>query len=447
MADEYIKEGFERGPLLSLGEATQQRSAVLSSYVESLTPTERTRAERHAETISQQGDRLPTFVALTPIAGHQENPETIVHALNEYASQKEAGPFTIILGLNYPSSQRDNPLIQLNLSAIEDAREFYPQLDIRVTEQSYPGATTIGRIRRDLWNSAVVAADQYNTEGPYREVVGYNQDIDLITLSPHFIKAAKEHTLSRLVRMASVPSIWAEGFIGGTFTRTKHAYDPRYPNTSKAVLWREFTTRQMDDNYFEAGVIIPFTAYAKNGGISGRHRLGEVLTLMAKEGNPSAKKIRHTPLGRVYSETSNRRYVERLHTNYFDDIWAPSSFSQSDKYRGKEDQLQDISHDRLEQLVYLGWQQDKDRILQDVYKIIDHGPYDEATIQKLNDLASRKLHIAAEVLSRAIGLPDFAESVERERLYTPRMLSSIYAIEVAARSYNKLSDPTIKAPR
>lgn len=430
--------------------ATLIRSEVLSGYLDTLSDSESARAQKHADTIYEQGGGMPSFVVLTPVAAHQEQPQTILHALGQYDLQKDSGPFTIILGLNYPASHRSSPLIDANRAAVEEARLLYPDLDIRTIEQSYPGKTTIGRIRRDIWNSALTVADRQNQEEGYREFFGYNQDIDLVTLSPHFIQNTKDRLRFDVARFKSIPDLWAGGFINPVPTRSKHAYDPRFPNVSKAVLWHEFSLRHHPDHFFEAGVVVPFTFYAKNGGISAKARVGEVLSLIAKRGSSTDGSTTNRALIGAYAETNIRRYVERLHDNNFDTIWTPDSFSQTDRYRESTDELQDITPERLERIIVFSWDSVKDALLKRVHEIISWGPYDEDLIPKVRELTNRELLVAQRVLERVIGLPDFAKVVEADRHVHARILSTIYAEELAYTAFcadEEPPDPSIREPR
>jgi hypothetical protein len=307
---------FKSAPRIDFDEATKQRGDLISSFIDTLTPNEKARAYYHAESLQKQGETLPSFIALTPIAAHQEEPTTILHAVSEYAKQKEAGPFMLILGLNYPSSERNNPLIEQNRDAVAVAKEQYPQLDVRVIEQSYPGKTTIGRIRRDIWNSAVILGEMHNKEHEYREFIGLNQDIDLVTLSPHFIKSAKEFYLHNIQREMIFSDLWARGSSYPIYSNAKHAYNPEFPNVSHAVFWHEFARSQDEGNLFEAGAMIPFIYYAKNGGISNKLHYGEVNSLMDKGGFRSPIKLTYTSLNTVHAETNIRRYAQSyIHMN------------------------------------------------------------------------------------------------------------------------------------
>jgi|GEM_PF-2608721 len=414
---------------ISFDEATAQRRAIVTTFVEGLAPNEKGRAERQAALLFAQGGYLADTVVVTPVAGHQEQPETIIHALGEYAKQKDAEPFTIILGVNYPASEKSNPLIARNFVAIEEARSLYPDLDIRATEQSYPGRTAMGRIRRDVWNSAIVLSEQRNEQEGYQETFGLNQDIDLITLSPHFMATIRERMANHInLDVLRDFGYWAHGLARPGYTPSKHAYDPRYPNVSHAVMWQEFA-RQQTGNYFEAGAIIPFVYYAKHGGIDARQRIDEVNTLIRRGEHGHINPVQGTSLHGIYSETDIRRYVNRLHANDFSQIWTWDTFSQFDSFRGDDTFQSDISHDRLEELVAFSWQQTRDTLLSKVYKDLYKYPLQPQGAEKIRARTDRILFLAQTVLERVLHLPDVANMVAAERKYLPRMMETAYRKE------------------
>lgn len=412
MSDIYVVKS-EKSPTIE--EATRQRADVISSYIRTLPEKEFAHASENANLLYAQGGYLESLTAIIPVAAHQESPETIMHTISEFARQKNSGPFTIILGINHPSSQDDNPLIAQNLSVIDDAQTLFPDLDIRVLHESYKSKTTIGKIRRDIWNAALTLAFKGNHERGYQEIHGLNQDIDLVTLSPHFIENTKQHISQQVARIQSVPVLWAQGEASAFGTKTRHAFDQRYPNVSRAVLWHEFINRHQRHAY-EAGLVIPFTFYAHQGGILETAEQSEVLDMVHRF--RSSGPLVSSPLQAIrgaFAETSIRRYVERLHDYTFDEIWAPGSFSQHNQYREQNHQAKDISADRLEELVFSNWADDFTVLLDRAWSEIADAAFLPNGAEHIKRRVERELHVAQQVLERVLFAPDLARIAAAER--------------------------------
>ncbi|MFZ3009651.1 MAG: hypothetical protein WA030_01365 [Candidatus Microsaccharimonas sp.] len=333
-----------------LAEAKRARGSVASLYIEGLDDTERQMTLNRADELFKQGGFLPRMVAITPIAAHQEQPPTILQALSQYARQKDAGDFSIILGLNYPPEEMGSPQIARNYDAISKAKKRYPRLDIRVLEECY-GDFTMGTVRRDLWNAALALSDRRTAEVGFQETLGMTHDIDLVTMSPHFLYAARGfHTSTQRYDFLDMTA-YAEGRARPFRSRSKHAYDPRFPNIGRATVWSDAISLR-SGGAFEAGTFFPFTYYAKQGGYDPELIIAETHELYDRSGTQySPEFIAYSGFDNAFTETSNRRYIQELQTHGLDGVWTEDNFTNRDEYRSSVDGFTDISKDALRTIV------------------------------------------------------------------------------------------------
>ena len=319
-----IQARYNRSP----EESFQERRKVISDYLDRLDETDSPIANDIAADLASTVPLAKTVVII-PVAAHQEA-ANIGRAVSEYARQIPAAPFTLVLGLNAPFSAFDSKGINATMDAVEKAKRESPALDMRTTLVRYD-EPIIGQVRRDLWNGVAVAARHAGHFAGDQEVIGINHDIDLIRLSKTCIASVQTHYRQRDKRHLITPVSPASG------TKVKHANSPAHPNTSRAVFWNDFVNRQIDGTY-EAGLVIPMSSYAANGGFLKTARTNEVGQLAIV--NRSRKLIRGTD-----TETSPRRYIAQIeHDGY--DIWSDDRFSAQDECR---DQLSfpDISRPRM----------------------------------------------------------------------------------------------------
>lgn len=385
------------------------RQEILETYIDTLT----TRDTDYITDITRQIENphlpLTATQVLIPVAAHQEA-DGISHALEQYAQQQTDQPFTVILSLNSPSSQQDNPEINRSIAAIEQVRHHYPMFDVRYALSFYD-EPTIGMIRRDLWNSALISSHKqglYNK--PNDEVIGINHDIDLVSMSPRYIQRIQSH-YERRQHTFEQHRVVAP--LGMARTGIRHALSPEHPNISKGILWSDFTNRQMNASY-EAGLVFPLSYYAQYGGFRS--------TSLTHETRPLAintPRVRHIP--GTAMQTSPRRYVERLRYGY-DKVWTNETFSAADTCRSKDMVSPDISFDELEAII------DKDTQLtdtiyamsaiaantyaskQDEMALIENtvAAYNQKVRTDLERFSRAKIHLASEVLARVIASPSLA---------------------------------------
>jgi len=285
-----------------------------------------------ADTIAEQlieRQPLPKTVVIIPVAAHAET-GNIVHALEQYANQDTTQPFSVHLHMNWPKDFRDSASVRESFAEITRAKKLFPHLDIRVSEMEYGNEPTIGAIRRSAWNGTLFKLYQQND---YEEAIGINNDIDVVKLSPSYIgnvQAFYSNYYQQEIREIGAPT---------AATVVKHAIDKKYPNSSKAVFWKDFSSRMYKGSY-EAGMVVPMTSYALADGFDSSAATHE-----------TSRFINHSlgPLPMIPGTgliTSSRRHYDRLHENDYETIWTEESFGATDDCRTAEE-FTDISNEEM----------------------------------------------------------------------------------------------------
>lgn len=297
------------------------RNELVGDYLTQLNESDAASAQDIAEQIFKDERPLANFQVLIPVAAHQESAQ-ITTALEQYAHQETSEPFSIILSLNSPIDEMDNPAVQASISEVEAAQQKHPHLDLRMA-MSFYDEPTIGMIRRDLWNGALLASTY---SGAYsssdQDIIGINHDIDTVSISPRYIRRIQQHYINKH-RHYGVHGL-SESPLPPSSTMVRHALSPDHPNISKGVAWVDYIYRTANVGY-ENGLITPFSHYALRGGFQASSTTHETGALL--EGIPEVYRIPGTTM-----QTSPRRYVERLRHG-FDAIWTPDSFGVDDDCR------------------------------------------------------------------------------------------------------------------
>ncbi len=318
-----------------------------------LTPVERTRRSIVEDYLTQYGspiarelagdfkdDRQPlanTIVAI-PVAAHQDS--GLIHdALRQYANQQDNDPFSICLLLNAPDNAApdswDNAASQTRRTALH-----YPNLDIRITSVSYPDPT-IGAVRKDLWDAIAYRAleDGAYEQSGHDDIV-LNNDIDVDSMSPHYIHHIQHHYEQKDGDKAKAISP-----LGSTALR--HALPFRtHPNTAGGILWADLVQlrrqRAGTSGGFEAGLAVPLATYAQMGGFQAERSLGESFTLV--NGRQGQNNVDFIPGSWLH--TSPRRYIDRFPEHGFADIWTADSFGATDRCRDTTTHPSDATEDQ-----------------------------------------------------------------------------------------------------
>lgn len=278
---------------------------------------------------------------LIPVAAHQDN-HYIFPTLGEYAKQKTTSPFTVFLSLNAPLDAIDAISKTAEAEAIVyQAREAFPRLDVRSSTTLYD-EPTIGLIRRDLWNAAFLLA--HYEHGFSDDVTGVNNDIDTHSISPHYISRIQQHYEQRTARYQNLfgDSLANTAVHSSVATRVTHARLSSHPNTAKVTTWVDNTCFQAPGRIgYEAGLVIPFSRYAHNGGFDANAITHETARLYTNYYRPY--------LSGAQLYTSPRRYIDRLHEHDTSEIWTTDSFGSDDTCRNTLPP--DISRERAEDII------------------------------------------------------------------------------------------------
>jgi hypothetical protein len=304
-----------------------EKDLIAHEYLESLSADNLHQASLVADAIHDPARPLARTVVIVPVAAAQDS-ELISHAMGEYARQRPRQPFSVVVGLNVDTntSPDSGAYLQVGMDQAAAAQKAHPELDIRVSTTSYQ-SPTIGKIRRYLWDG-VLLAHQRQGLSPTEEIIGLNHDIDLEHLPAYYLQAVQRRTANP-VRA-----------VGAFYTRSRHAFDPSHPNTSKLIAWNDFY-HAMNENGYEAAAVIPMTFYATQGGFSAdraTHEIGSVI-------KSSPLKLQRTG----YLVTSPRRLITRLLNHDFSEIWTPDTFGPADTCRDKAvvDNLPDLPADEV----------------------------------------------------------------------------------------------------
>ncbi len=364
---------------------------------------------------------INSTIALIPVAAHQES-ERIIPAMAEYAKQQNSEPITILLHLNSPY-QENNSEVQKTLKQVQKAQQMFGNLDIRCSYTEYP-TTTIGKIRKDLWNSAVILAHHDGLfDEPQNDIVGLNHDIDIEYLSPHYIARIQKYYQKQKEKLSKLGVV---DRMPPAFTKITHKIPENYPNIGKAVFWSDFLTLQLKGIVgFEASIAMPFSHYIYTGGFdeSGIYESANIFDDFNRRSIPN-----------TLGKTSARRYIERLQSNGLNNIWTEDSFSQTDACRNSEIELEDISKNRLKEIISESLEKDLENyFLGSAYKEMSNAILTDSMMTRLGIangsgltsgellekikieykiLANRKLRLASQVLKNTLELPELAEFVD-----------------------------------
>lgn len=294
--------------------ALDAKDQIINEYLDTLPVPEYEVAASIAEQISTVDRPLATTVVLIPVAAAAEAP-MIAHSLHEYAKQKTRKPFSVVLGFNIDDSHTSpqEPAVVACLRNAASAQAEYPQLDVRSAFTTYT-RPKIGAIRRNLWNGALLALRQEGSVRPNEEIILINHDIDVLDLPYYWIDGVQGHFTDP--NTALLPA----------YGRSRHAFDPSFPNISRYIAWRDFFLDKIGLSY-EPAAAIPASFYAENGGFNPVASLNEI-TSFTRERHPLLIRT-----GRL--QTSPRRIISRLQDprNSLGEIWTNESFTSNDDCR------------------------------------------------------------------------------------------------------------------
>lgn len=318
-----------------------------SVFIADMSPNEHDEASFTSDSFELSDRPMAKTAVLIPVAAHQDT-KYIIPTLQKYSHQRTDEPFTIFLGLNAPATIEGDEHLDEARNLVEQANQSFPELDIRSSATLYD-KTTIGKIRRDLWNAAIVLA--YREDRFSSDVIGINNDIDTHSISPHYISRVQQHYNKRRESHERLFGEYnsAQLIKSPSATRVSHAVLPSHPNTGMVTSWVDNTYFQSSGEVaYEAGLVIPFSLYLRHGGFDENAITNETSWM------PNTMS-RHYLAGAQMS-TSPRRYIDRLRDYDTSEIWTEDSFGVSDNCR--DDLPMDISKDRAEEVIFNRLQED-----------------------------------------------------------------------------------------
>lgn len=312
-------------------ELAEYRSHVVDRYLDQLKGEDFTFAEHIAQELDNPEQPISDTIVIIPVAAHQEASQ-VANTLYQYSKQKVDRPFTVVLGLNCPNDKASSKEVADTVSAVEEAKQRHPNLDIRTSFVTYE-EPVIGRIKRDIWNGVALRAQQDGTISNSTEVLGINHDIDLVRLGSNYIRNVQnyyqEQDSKTILPDASILS----------FTRSSHGSSPDHPNISAAVRWNDFILRKSGQG-FEAGMIVPLSKYAGLGGIDPTKKIGEILSLFH---------FMPPLIPATTMVTSPRRYIDHFEEHGYE-IWRQDNFGANDRCRDKLAKP-DVTQDKMLEVV------------------------------------------------------------------------------------------------
>jgi hypothetical protein len=298
------------------------------------------RTVKHAGDFTREDVPLARTVVLIPVAAHQEAGQ-IRQTLGEYAKQVTDEPFSVLLFLNCPTEFEESDGVQQTYDEYLLSVAQYPELDVRFSFQAYD-EPKIGKIRSELWNSALILAHHeglFDDEG--KDVIGINHDIDTDYISPNYIRRIQEFYAER--------SSWSKAVnthrpLPPRTTLVRHSYPEDLPNIAKVIFWSNLVEHQVSDRGgFEASLVIPFGWYVTGDGFSRDAATYETRDVLNGSSAPS--------IPQTIMTTSSRRYVERVGEHGLHNIWEDGSFTANDACRNNEN-FTDISFERAEEIIF-----------------------------------------------------------------------------------------------
>lgn len=286
--------------------------------------------EEIADELANPYKPLAKTVVAIPVAAHQEA-GMVTRTLDLYSQQVGARPFSVCLLLNYPESEKANPVIGDTIQAVVSAQKQHADaLDIRSAMREYKDGQPIGAIRKDLWDAVGILAIEENMyKTPSDEVIIVNNDIDTESLSKHYIASIQRTYEMEQLRRDALN--FSSDLLLTHSTQVRHALRPKtHPKTSAGILWMDLLSRVGQDggvaNGYEAGIVVPLATYARVGGFNPDDKTYETSVFFGHK-HIVTRSIRNTAL-----QTSPRRFLEKFPALGYD-IWSDETFGDQDACR------------------------------------------------------------------------------------------------------------------
>lgn len=404
---------------------------VMSAY-------DRENAAYMAEGFMRPDKLMAETAVLIPVAAHQDA-DLIIPALEQYALQRNAQPFTIFLHLNAPLNTATMASVKRAEANAQTAQELFPHLDVRTTATTMYESATIGEIRKDLWSAAFLLA--FHEQRLSNDVIGINNDIDTDKISPHYISRIQQYYQRRQQQARKLGT--EPGVLKPIATRVTHSVLPTHPNVGKVTTWVDNTYFQAPDHVsYEAGLVVPFSSYAHLGGFNQDAKTHE--TAWVTNGKP----LPYLTGAHLY--TSPRRYIDRLQQHDTSKIWTEDSFGANDTCREllpediTEDRVNDILLGRLDEDIEHHW---LSGVMMPIYVEMSRryslGRYDETflsvTIDVATTMVDEQLAKADRLLRKVVRsdiLADIIQSSYNAKSYATNGVTGMH-------DFNKIYDESL----
>lgn len=363
-------------------------TSIAEDYIDALSPDSFDRALQVHTALHSREKPIANTAVLIPVAAHQDG-AYIEPALAEYAKQKTREPFTVALHLNAPKGHGRDDAVDASFDAIARAKARFPQLDIRHSYLEYE-EPTIGRIRRDLWNAALLGI--YVDEGFSYRSIGINHDIDVHRISPHYIDRIQQLTKSREQQLLRGDDKNSTSVLFGIIgTRVTHEVLPSHPNVGKVTSWGDATMFQgLGHEIYEAGLAMPLAHYMLADGFDETARTHETRPFVQPR-----HMVSYLAGAQLY--TSPRRLAARLGENSTHKVWTDESFGASDACR--DELAKDISAERAFELI-------NDRVIDDVDTYWLPG-----TRNSVHQTYESQVKKAERYMRMVVGFPEIADTI------------------------------------
>lgn len=312
---------------------------------------------------------MPTWIVLTPMLATTDQVH-LERYVEQYAKQKKID-FTVII---YPNASLavdpKQRAVAKAVRKIKRLQKAYPHLDLRYVTDPKPDQkfTSIGALRRRLWDAATVAYSRSDSLFPktldllqpegreergyspeelvalvgrlFQEPFFFNHDVDLVALKDNYLFefAWQATALYFFSEKENLPRAFG--------SRAVHGRCEGFPHANAVVAFYDYLVSSVRSS-FEASLAIPGHTYTALGGFSTDAYTYEVAGFVPRD---STVYISHLTL-----VTDQRRFNSKLHHTSITLLWGKhgepelEDFNETDICR--REQAGDITAQRRDELI------------------------------------------------------------------------------------------------
>lgn len=346
-------------------------------------------------------NNLPEACVLTPIAAHQEPREFVentLHLLAEQAQQPGAPNFNVILSCNAPRLENDDYKKNFT-STIEtiktfQAKEIGKQLPLSFFTIHYPPDTTIGKIRKDLWDTVIYRLwDQFARDIP-EPMVMFNIDIDVTRMSRLCISRLND----------AIHQGYSYAVANKRYDRTRdEAGRSIYPNLDRAVAMQDLDHAINPEASYDCHNAYNLRVYLAAEGFSPEDSVYEVHNLRVRAVKVMGDTFKSPPFvqipGTIVVSPPRRPYDKYRQNIPLGDFWKPGEFGMTDSYRGASYHGPDITPEAAAALIDARVQHMHGLVRDQIAKwYLQQGLSEEVAKQKATDRVVEILRIARVII-------------------------------------------------